>query len=87
MTFYEELRHFADSIGLLAMLLIYLGLCLWPFRPGAKRRTNKLAGQGQGRCSGHNAIGRRRGWREVAGGWWLVAVVPCIAARTPTGRR
>ena len=41
MTFYEELRHFADSIGLLAMLLIYLGLCLWPFRPGAKRRTNK----------------------------------------------
>ena len=43
MTFYEELRHFADSIGLLAMLLIYLGLCLWPFRPGAKRRTNKAA--------------------------------------------
>ena len=43
MTFYEELRHFADSIGLMAMLLIYLLLCLWPFRPGAKRRINKAA--------------------------------------------
>ena len=43
MTFYEELRHFADSFGLMAMLLFYLLLCLWPFRPGGKRRTNQAA--------------------------------------------
>ena len=43
MSFYEELRHFADSFGLLAMLLVYLGLCLWPFRPGAKRRVDTAA--------------------------------------------
>jgi cytochrome c oxidase cbb3-type subunit 4 len=43
MTFYEQLRHFADSYALLAMLLIYLGLCLWPFRPGGKRRVDSAA--------------------------------------------
>ena len=43
MTFYEELRHFADSIGLAAMLILYLGLCLWPFRPNGNRRTNEAA--------------------------------------------
>ena len=43
MSLYEELRHFADSIGLAAMLLVYLGLCLWPFRPGGKRSTHTAA--------------------------------------------
>tara|TARA_B100000749_G_scaffold87176_1_gene66221 strand:+ start:1122 stop:1286 length:165 start_codon:yes stop_codon:yes gene_type:complete len=43
MTFYEELRHFADSFGLMAMLLFYLALCLWPFRPGGKRSINRAA--------------------------------------------
>ncbi|GAB5349726.1 cbb3-type cytochrome c oxidase subunit 3 [Alteriqipengyuania sp. 357] len=43
MTFYEELRHFADSIGLAAMLFVYLGLCLWPFRPGAHKRVDNAA--------------------------------------------
>tara|TARA_R100001129_G_C5247385_1_gene227327 strand:+ start:537 stop:701 length:165 start_codon:yes stop_codon:yes gene_type:complete len=43
MTFYEELRHFADSFGLMAMLLFYLVLCLWPFRPGGKRSINRAA--------------------------------------------
>ncbi|MAK98782.1 MAG: CcoQ/FixQ family Cbb3-type cytochrome c oxidase assembly chaperone [Citromicrobium sp.] len=43
MTFYEELRHFADSIGLAAMLVFYLTLCLWPFRPGGKRSIDKAA--------------------------------------------
>ena len=32
---YETLRHLADSWGLLAMLLVFVVLGLWPFRPGA----------------------------------------------------
>lgn len=43
MSLYEQLRHFADSYGLLAMLLIYLVLCLWHFRPGGKQRTDAAA--------------------------------------------
>ena len=43
MSFYEQLRHFADSYGLLAMLLVYLAFCLWPFRPGGKHRTHEAA--------------------------------------------
>ena len=30
---YQALRTFADSWGLLAMLLLYLGLIGWAFRP------------------------------------------------------
>jgi len=33
---YDTLRHFADSWGLLAMLVVFLVLVAWPFRPGAK---------------------------------------------------
>lgn len=40
---YETLRHFADSYGLIAMVVVFLGLCLWPFRPGAKRHANDAA--------------------------------------------
>ena len=36
MTFYEELRHFADSYFLIFMFGVFLLLCLWPFRPGAE---------------------------------------------------
>lgn len=32
---YDMLRHFADSWGLLAMVVTFLVLVLWPFRPGA----------------------------------------------------
>ena len=32
---YDMLRHLADSWGLLLMTLVFLALCLWPFRPGA----------------------------------------------------
>jgi cytochrome c oxidase cbb3-type subunit 4 len=35
-TLYENLRHFADSYGLAAICALYLTLCLWHFRPGAK---------------------------------------------------
>ncbi|MBT2132824.1 cbb3-type cytochrome c oxidase subunit 3 [Croceibacterium sp. LX-88] len=37
------LRHLADSWGLLVMLLVFLTLALWPFRPGARRRNSDAA--------------------------------------------
>jgi cytochrome c oxidase cbb3-type subunit 4 len=33
---YETLRHFADSYGLAVIFALYLTLCLWHFRPGAR---------------------------------------------------
>lgn len=41
---YETLRHFADSWGLLAMVVTFAFLALWPFRPGA-RELNQAAAQ------------------------------------------
>lgn len=41
---YDSLRHFADSWGLLAMVVTFLAFALWPFRPGA-RRDNEAAAQ------------------------------------------
>ena len=40
---YETLRHFADSWGLLAMTIVFLGLAAWPFRPGAGSRNQEAA--------------------------------------------
>lgn len=40
---YETLRHLADSWGLLAMLLVFLVLAMWPFRPGAGARNRDAA--------------------------------------------
>ena len=40
---YDFLRHLADSWGLLAMLISFLVLTLWPFRPGAKSRNHEAA--------------------------------------------
>ena len=40
---YEALRHFADSWGLLVMLLVFLVLAAWPFRPGARDRNEDAA--------------------------------------------
>jgi cytochrome c oxidase cbb3-type subunit 4 len=34
---YEALRHFADSWGLAAMVVTFLALSAWPFRPGARQ--------------------------------------------------
>ena len=39
---YEALRHFADSWGLAAMVVTFLVLALWPFRPSA-REDNEAA--------------------------------------------
>lgn len=33
---YETLRHFADSWGLLALTLIFIGVVLWVNRPGSR---------------------------------------------------
>ena len=38
---YDTLRHFADSYGLAAMLLLYLLLCGWVFLPRARRRNER----------------------------------------------
>ncbi len=40
---YEFLRQMADSWGLLAMLISFLILALWPFRPGAQERNEQAA--------------------------------------------
>jgi len=40
MSFYEQLRHFADSYFLIFMFGVFLCLCLWPFRPGARDQIN-----------------------------------------------
>jgi cytochrome c oxidase cbb3-type subunit 4 len=39
---YDALRHFADSWGLAAMVVVFVVLIAWPFRPGA-RSTNEAA--------------------------------------------
>lgn len=40
---YDMLRHLADSWGLLAMLVVFLALGAWPFRPGARSRNDSAA--------------------------------------------
>jgi len=40
---YNDLRHFADSWGLLAMAILFLCLVAWPFRKGARRYNEEAA--------------------------------------------
>jgi cytochrome c oxidase cbb3-type subunit 4 len=40
---YEAMRHFADSWGLALMVLTFLILCAWPFRPGARKDNEDAA--------------------------------------------
>lgn len=40
---YDMLRHFADSWGLLAMLIVFVAFAAWPFRPGARDRNDDAA--------------------------------------------
>ena len=40
---YELLRQLADSWGLIAMGVLFIGLVAWPFRPGAGSRNNEAA--------------------------------------------
>lgn len=43
MTTYDTLRHFADSWGLVAMFVFFLGAVAFVFRPGAKRHYDEAA--------------------------------------------
>jgi cytochrome c oxidase cbb3-type subunit 4 len=36
---YDSLRHFADSWGLLYLLVLFLGVLVFLFRPGAKQQA------------------------------------------------
>ena len=40
---YTAMRHFADSWGLLAMTLFFIGVVLFVFRPGAKKSAEQAA--------------------------------------------
>ncbi|MAC81396.1 MAG: CcoQ/FixQ family Cbb3-type cytochrome c oxidase assembly chaperone [Rhodobacteraceae bacterium] len=40
---YSAFRHFADSWGLLAMFLFFVGMVLWVFRPGASTSQRDTA--------------------------------------------
>jgi cytochrome c oxidase cbb3-type subunit 4 len=43
MEIYEQLRHFADSWGLLLMMLFFVAAMAWAFRPGARQRYREQA--------------------------------------------
>ncbi|MEO8685388.1 MAG: cbb3-type cytochrome c oxidase subunit 3 [Devosia sp.] len=43
MQHYDNLRHFADSWGLLYMLAIFLLAAAFIFRPGARERAREAA--------------------------------------------
>ena len=42
---YTALRHFADSWGLLGMVLFFIGAVIFAFRPGSRARADEAAKQ------------------------------------------
>jgi cytochrome c oxidase cbb3-type subunit 4 len=40
---YEALRHFADSWGLLAMTLVFIGFAAWALRPAVRQHHRDAA--------------------------------------------
>ena len=40
---YESLRQFADSWGLLYMVVIFIGVIAYTFRPGSKKIADEIA--------------------------------------------
>ncbi len=40
---YESLRQFADSWGLVAMVVCFSACALWPFRPGSRDSNDAAA--------------------------------------------
>ena len=42
-TTYDTMRALADSWGLAVMTVVFLILCLWPFRPGARGAADNAA--------------------------------------------
>ena len=40
---YEQLRHFADSWGLVYLLVIFVGVVAFTLRPGSKEKYDEAA--------------------------------------------
>ncbi len=40
---YDALRQLADTWGLAVMVVVFLGLIIWPFRPGARKHNDDAA--------------------------------------------
>lgn len=40
---YTFLRQLADSWGVLVMTSIFLGICVWAFRPGSRKTHDEIA--------------------------------------------
>ena len=40
---YTAMRHFADSWGLLAMAVFFIGVVLFAFRPGSRKNADDAA--------------------------------------------
>ena len=40
---YETFRHFADSWGLVYLLILFLGAIAFTFRPGSREAARKIA--------------------------------------------
>jgi cytochrome c oxidase cbb3-type subunit 4 len=43
MEVYTAMRHFADSWGLLVMVLFFTGVVLFAFRPGSRQQAEEAA--------------------------------------------
>lgn len=43
MSTYDTLRHFADSWGLLFLMLVFVGVIIWVLRPGSGRHYREQA--------------------------------------------
>lgn len=43
MSTYEAMRHFADSWGMLGMLLFFAAVVIFMFRPGARKAAEEAA--------------------------------------------
>lgn len=43
LTAYERLRHFADSWGLLALTIFFVGVIVFTFRPGSRKQHEDIA--------------------------------------------
>ena len=40
---YQTLRDLVDTWGLLAMTIVFVALCAWPFLPGSARENEQAA--------------------------------------------
>ena len=40
---YQSMRTFADSWGLLFMVIVFVGVVIYVFRPGSKKEADEIA--------------------------------------------